>query len=72
MRIYFTVIGDRIPYGACGKTIRRGEKRTRVDFGKLGIWVVPNKWISTKKPDSVFGKAGKEALAILKEMGLGF
>lgn len=71
MRVYSMVLGeDRLPYGACGKTLRRGLKRTRVDFGKLGIWMVPNGWLSTKKPDPIFGKAGKLALDILKDMGL--
>ena len=28
-RVYMRVAGDRIPYGACGKAIRRGQKRTQ-------------------------------------------
>lgn len=68
--VYFAVVGDRLPYGVRGKTIRKGEKRTQVDFGKLGVWRVPNKWLANRKPDPVFGKAAKEALEILSEMGL--
>ena len=70
MRVYYKVVGGRIPYGACGKRTHKGTKRTTVDFSKLGIWRVPHDHLSTTKPDPVFGKAASEALPIFRKMGL--
>jgi hypothetical protein len=68
MRVYFKVVGARLPYGARGKTLRRGKKRTLVDFGKLGQWRVKNDMLDTKKPDPEFGKVAKEALGLVNQI----
>ena len=69
--VYMGVVGDtnkRLPYGAKGRIKRHGLERSLIDFGKAGIWRVPNIWLHTEKPDIETGKTMAEALGILKEI----
>ena len=68
MRVYFKVVGARLPYGAVGKTLRRGMTRTLVDFGNLGNWRVRNNMLDTKKPDPEFGRIAREAIGIANQI----
>ena len=70
LTVYFKVVGARLPYGAKGKRRHQGTKRTTVDFGKLGVWRVPNDRLSLTKPDPAFGKAASGALQVLRDIGL--
>lgn len=65
--VYFGVVGDanrRIPYGARGRRLHKGPKRSTVDFGRRGRWRVPNIWLREEKPDPRFGRIAGEAVRL--------
>ena len=64
MRVYFKVVGDKLPYGLSGRRVHKGEKRSLVDFGKRGTFRVPNSWLSETKPDPELGRIAKEAIGL--------
>lgn len=70
MKVWFLGLGEpRLPYGTPGKRLRKGLKRSLVDFGDRGQFRVPNSWLSASRPNSVLGAAGKLALEILSVPG---
>lgn len=64
--VYIRVIpgSDKLPTGTRGHRLRKDPKRSRVDFGSKGTWLVPNSWLSETKPDMVHAKLMSKAFGL--------
>ena len=66
--VFMGVVGDKPPYGTCGRVINQTKTDTKVDFGPLGLWWVRSSWLRRDKPDPAFPKAAKQALGVMARL----